>query len=118
MLFQFLERNRSFFNERRRSVFVDDGGSWSPPRRTNIWGYPPDTLQLQDGRVVRRNVTTGDQLTVRFGVDKGHLVDELMAENPPAAPPAPSTVCGFCQGTDRTTLTRCDTCGAEGVLST
>ena len=30
----------------------DDGASWSRPRRTNIWGYPADVLQLQDGRVL------------------------------------------------------------------
>ncbi len=31
---------------------VDGGITWKPPRRTNIWGYPPDVLQLQDGRVL------------------------------------------------------------------
>lgn len=30
----------------------DDGATWSPPRRTNIWGYPADVIQLQDGRVL------------------------------------------------------------------
>jgi len=30
----------------------DDGSTWSPPKRTNIWGYPSDVLQLQDGRVL------------------------------------------------------------------
>ena len=30
----------------------DDGASWSRPRRTNIWGYPADVTQLQDGRVL------------------------------------------------------------------
>ena len=28
----------------------DDGWSWSPPRWTNIWGYPAEAIQLQDGR--------------------------------------------------------------------
>jgi len=30
----------------------DDGITWSPPRRTGIWGYPADVIQLQDGRVL------------------------------------------------------------------
>lgn len=31
---------------------VDGGITWCPPRRTSLWGYPPDVLQLQDGRVL------------------------------------------------------------------
>ena len=30
----------------------DDGSTWSPPQRTNLWGYPADLLQLLDGRVL------------------------------------------------------------------
>jgi hypothetical protein len=30
----------------------DDGITWSPPRRTGLWGYPADVLQLADGRVL------------------------------------------------------------------
>ena len=30
----------------------DDGASWSLPRRTPLWGFPPDLIQLQDGRVL------------------------------------------------------------------
>jgi len=30
----------------------DDGVTWSPPKRTSLWGYPADILQLQDGRVL------------------------------------------------------------------
>lgn len=30
----------------------DDGASWSRPERTPLWGYPPDVMQLQDGRVL------------------------------------------------------------------
>jgi sialidase-1 len=28
----------------------DDGFSWTPPRWTNIWGYPAELIPLQDGR--------------------------------------------------------------------
>ena len=31
-------------------VSEDDGFSWSPPKWTNIWGYPPELIALQDGR--------------------------------------------------------------------
>ncbi|NJO37651.1 MAG: exo-alpha-sialidase [Rhizobiales bacterium] len=31
-------------------VSEDDGFSWTPPRWTNIWGYPPELIALQDGR--------------------------------------------------------------------
>jgi hypothetical protein len=30
----------------------DDAASWSRPERTRLWGYPPDVIQLQDGRVL------------------------------------------------------------------
>ena len=30
----------------------DDGASWSRPARTELWGYPADMLQLQNGRVL------------------------------------------------------------------
>jgi sialidase-1 len=30
----------------------DDGASWSRPVRTELWGYPPDVMELQDGRVL------------------------------------------------------------------
>lgn len=31
-------------------VSEDDGFSWSPPKWTNIWGYPAELVALQDGR--------------------------------------------------------------------
>ena len=31
-------------------VSEDDGFSWSPPKWTNIWGYPAELTPLQDGR--------------------------------------------------------------------
>jgi len=30
----------------------DDGATWSPPKRTSLWGYPADVMQLGDGRVL------------------------------------------------------------------
>ena len=30
----------------------DDGITWHQPKRTSLWGYPADLLQLQDGRVL------------------------------------------------------------------
>ena len=32
------------------TVSEDDGFSWTPPRWTNIWGYPADLITLEDGR--------------------------------------------------------------------
>jgi hypothetical protein len=45
-------------------VSEDDGSTWSLPRRTELWGYPADLIQLQDGRVLcvygyRRGVQPG-----------------------------------------------------------
>lgn len=31
-------------------VSEDDGFSWTPPKWTNIWGYPPELLRLNEGR--------------------------------------------------------------------
>lgn len=30
----------------------DDGVTWSPPKRSALWGYPADVMQLRDGRVL------------------------------------------------------------------
>lgn len=32
------------------TVSEDDGFSWTPPKWTNIWGYPAELIELQDGR--------------------------------------------------------------------
>jgi hypothetical protein len=32
------------------TVSEDDGFSWTPPRWTNIWGYPAEIIALRDGR--------------------------------------------------------------------
>ena len=31
-------------------VSEDDGFSWTPPKWTNIWGYPAELIPLKDGR--------------------------------------------------------------------
>ena len=31
-------------------VSEDDGFSWTPPKWTNIWGFPAELIELQDGR--------------------------------------------------------------------
>lgn len=33
-------------------VSEDEGFSWSQPRFTNIWGYPAELINLQDGRIL------------------------------------------------------------------
>jgi hypothetical protein len=33
-------------------ISEDDGFTWSPPKWTNIWGYPSELINLQDGRVL------------------------------------------------------------------
>lgn len=30
----------------------DDGVTWSPPKRTSLWGFPADVTQLQNGKVL------------------------------------------------------------------
>lgn len=34
------------------SISQDDGLTWSKPEKTNIWGYPADLLNLDDGRIL------------------------------------------------------------------
>ena len=43
----------------------DDGASWSRPARTPLWGYPPDLIQLQDGRVLAVYGYRRDEFGVR-----------------------------------------------------
>ena len=41
--------------DQKNTAFVvseDDGFTWSQPRWTNIWGYPSELINLQDGRVL------------------------------------------------------------------
>ena len=48
---------RTFYQTNRQdnmwfNYSEDDGITWSLPKRTSLWGYPADVLQLQDGRVL------------------------------------------------------------------
>ena len=52
-LVSFLRTHVNPSGDARNMVFVvsdDDGFTWSPPKWTNIWGYPPETIPLLDGR--------------------------------------------------------------------
>ena len=43
----------------------DDGASWSMAKRTQLWGYPPDIIQLIDGRVLAVYGYRKDEFGVR-----------------------------------------------------
>ena len=67
----------------------DDGITWSPPRRTDLWGYPPDLLQLQDGRVLAVYGYRAEPMGVRGCVSENGLDWDLAAE---------FTICGCVGG--------------------
>ena len=48
---------RTFYQTNRQdnmwfNYSEDDGITWSRPKRTGLWGYPADVMQLPDGRVL------------------------------------------------------------------
>jgi hypothetical protein len=52
-LVSFLRTHVNPSGDAKKLVYVvseDDGFSWTPPRWTNIWGYPAETIALKDGR--------------------------------------------------------------------
>jgi hypothetical protein len=52
-LVSFLRTHVNPSGDARNMVFVvsdDDGFGWTPPKWTNIWGFPAETIALQDGR--------------------------------------------------------------------
>ena len=52
-LVSFMRTHVNPSGDARNMVFVvseDEGFSWTPPKWTNIWGYPAETIRLQDGR--------------------------------------------------------------------
>jgi len=52
-LVSFLRTHVNPSGDAKNMVFVvseDDGFTWTPPKWTNIWGYPAETIPLLDGR--------------------------------------------------------------------
>ncbi|HEV2362775.1 MAG TPA: sialidase family protein [Caulobacteraceae bacterium] len=52
-LVSFMRTHVNPSGDAKNLVFVvseDDGFSWTPPKWTNIWGYPAETIPLADGR--------------------------------------------------------------------
>jgi hypothetical protein len=52
-LVSFMRTHVNPSGDAKNMVFVvseDDGFSWTPPKWTNIWGYPAETIPLTDGR--------------------------------------------------------------------
>lgn len=35
-----------------QAISEDDGQTWGTPQKTSMWGYPPDLMQLKDGRLL------------------------------------------------------------------
>jgi sialidase-1 len=87
-------------------VSEDDGFSWTSPRWTNIWGYPPELIALQDGRYLMiygyrrppygvRGVISEDGLTWdvanEFVIREGGVPQFSEAERPGSSrmPPQP-----------------------------
>jgi hypothetical protein len=52
-LVSFLRTHVNPSGDAKNMVYVvsdDDGFSWTPPKWTNIWGFPAETIPLADGR--------------------------------------------------------------------
>lgn len=52
-LVSFMRTHVNPAGDAKNMVFVvseDDGFSWTPPKWTNIWGYPAETIPMTDGR--------------------------------------------------------------------
>ena len=86
-------------------VSDDDGFSWTPPKWTNIWGYPPDMIPLSDGRYLMiygyrrppygtRGIVSEDGLTwdvkKEFVIREGGVPGNPTAERPGPTPVTPS----------------------------
>jgi hypothetical protein len=70
----------------------DDGASWSRPVRTALWGFPPDVMQLQDGRVLAVYGHRRDPFGVRGCLSDDGISwakeDEFVIKEGGAAPPS------------------------------
>lgn len=87
-------------------VSEDDGFTWTPPKWTNIWGYPPDLIPLLDGRYLMiygyrrppygvRGIVSEDGLTWdvknEFVIREGGVPGESGAEKPGSSRMSPAS---------------------------
>jgi len=87
-------------------VSDDDGFSWSPPKWTNIWGYPADMIPLIDGRYLMiygyrrppygtRGIVSEDGVTWdvknEFVIREGGVPGKSISERPGSSRMSPSS---------------------------
>ena len=102
-LVSFMRTHVNPSGDSKNMVFVvsdDDGFSWTPPKWTNIWGFPAETIALQDGRYLMiygyrrppygvRGVVSDDGLTWdvknEFVIREGGVPGNPDAEGPNAS---------------------------------
>ncbi|HLZ84140.1 MAG TPA: sialidase family protein [Caulobacteraceae bacterium] len=102
-LVSFMRTHVNPSSDAKNMVFVvsdDDGFSWTPPKWTNIWGFPAETIPLQDGRYLMvygyrrppygvRGVISDDGLTWdvknEFVIREGGVPGNPAAEAPNAS---------------------------------
>ena len=87
-------------------VSEDDGFSWTPPKWTNIWGYPPELIPLLDGRYLMiygyrrppygvRGIVSADGVTWdvknEFVIREGGVPGKSTAERPGSSRMTPSS---------------------------
>jgi sialidase-1 len=87
-------------------VSEDDGFSWTPPKWTNIWGYPPELIPLVDGRYLMiygyrrppygvRGIVSPDGVTWdvknEFVICEGGVPGKSTAERPGSSRKTPSS---------------------------
>ncbi|MCP4755092.1 MAG: exo-alpha-sialidase [Proteobacteria bacterium] len=58
----------------------DDGVTWKPPRRTPLWGYPADVMQLKDGRVLAVYSYRKDDWGIRGCVSEDGMIWDIANE--------------------------------------
>ncbi len=88
------------------TVSEDDGFSWTPPKWTNIWGYPAELIQLHDGRYLMiygyrrppygvRGIISEDGLTWdvkdEFVIREGGVPGQSDVDRPPSSRMSPSS---------------------------
>lgn len=88
------------------TISEDDGFSWTPPKWTNIWGFPAELIPLQDGRYLMvygyrrppygvRAVISDDGVTWdvknEFAIREGGLPGQTSEEKPGSSVMTPGT---------------------------